>query len=173
MREFLEQQIAARRERLIVLDRERSAIESELRAYEDTLVQAGGTLPSASAERRPKCASLSRAWVAILQQLLGYKHFNASDIVLVGNRLNKEKILNKKQTPGSARAQLSLLTRKEIINRRGGGNYSFPEETKLWLQLRVNNDGTTAQPSVPYSKSPKTVGPELAARAQKTAGDAR
>jgi hypothetical protein len=163
MREYLEQQITARRQRLSVLERERSTLESELRAYEDALAQAGGT---AAVEDRSKCASLSRAWISIFKHLLGYKHFNASEIVLLANRLHKEKILKKKQSPGSARAQLSLLTKKGIINRRGGGNYYFPDETRVWLQLRKNDDATPASLNPIHPDAPKAIGPELAARAQ-------
>jgi hypothetical protein len=114
---------------------------------------------------KPICATLSRNWTAIFKQLLSYKHFNASEIVLVSNRLHKEKILNKKQTAGSARAQLSILTAKKVINRRGGGNYYFPEETKAWLEAQTNS-GASTQLAGSRSTSPKAFGPELAAQVQ-------
>jgi hypothetical protein len=170
MREYLEQQIAARRKRLSLLDQERSTVESELRAYEDALAQAGGN----SVRDHSQCASLSRGWITILKSLVGFKHFNASEIVLAANRLFKEKALKKKQTAGSARAQLSLLTKKGIINRRGGGNYSFSDEAKLWLTLKNKSEDTTVtlKEETP-SEALNQFGPELAARVQRTAGDAR
>jgi len=81
---------------------------------------------------------LSKAWTGILRRLCTYKHFRASDIMLISREFEKSGEINRAQTPGSTRAQLSHLTKKGVIKRLGGGNYRVSEQTKADLTRSRN-----------------------------------
>jgi hypothetical protein len=99
---------------------------------------------------------VTKAWALILHRLSGYKHFRATDAVLVSREFYKDGKINRIQTGGSARAQLSLLTRKGIIKRLGGGNYLVPDAGKRALeQLRAEKRLGRSRGN---SSSPKTAG---------------
>jgi hypothetical protein len=145
MRVFLQQKIIERRQRLIALDRERSAVQAELGVYEEMLANlpddptaaAEPTTDSSHLDDRVKL-NITRAWVAILDRLAPFKHFNASEVMLVARELFKEKILSKEQTKDGIRAQLSQYTKRGLIKRLGGGNYRLTEPTKASLILYSN-----------------------------------
>lgn len=101
-------------------------------AFLDDAVDSGQT-PTNSKSTNRSDVKLTKAWTAILGRLSTYKHFRGTDIVLVSRELQKNGSINRIQTPGSARAQLSHLTRKGMIKRLGGGNYCVTEQTKAVL----------------------------------------
>jgi hypothetical protein len=76
---------------------------------------------------------LTKAWTAILRRLCTYKHFRASDIILISREFQKNGEVDRIQTPGGTRAQLSHLTKKGIIKRLGGGNYRISDQAKTDL----------------------------------------
>ena len=76
---------------------------------------------------------LTKSWMLILRKLSTYKHFRASDIILVSRELFKDDKISRIQTPGSARAQLCQLTKRGITKRIGGGNYRVTDQTKRAL----------------------------------------
>lgn len=140
MTEYLEKQIAARRSRLASLEKERATLIAELTAYEDALANAADgagqiTLPASHRHQR-QLLPVSSAWRSILQQLAGFKHFNASDVKLIAQKLHSDGTLRKPQTSDGVRAQLSLYAKKQIVKRLGGGNYRLTERTKTALGLR-------------------------------------
>jgi hypothetical protein len=140
MRAYLEQKIVERRQRLAALDQERSVVAAELGVYEDMLFNlrddaAASELINESHLDHRVNLNITRAWVAILDRLATFKHFNASEVMLVARELFKEKIITKEQTRDGIRAQLSQYAKKGLIRRLGGGNYRLTESTKASLTL--------------------------------------
>ena len=90
-------------------------------------------------------------------------------MAIVAQELLKTGTIGKEQTRGGIRAQLSLLTKKKIIKRLGGGNYRVADDAKLnlWSHRAVR------QMQSRLSSASIEFGPEFTALAQKTAGDAR
>jgi hypothetical protein len=82
MRDYLETQIATRRERLAALDSERAKLVGELTAYQDALVRStDGSIDLTKFQEpveRSQPLPVLGAWLIILQRMAGYKHFNAS-----------------------------------------------------------------------------------------------
>jgi hypothetical protein len=140
MREYLESQVAARRLRLAALDTQRITVAAELATLEDALAQAtdhsipSTNSPVATVDR--SSLSVGTAWLTILERMAEFTHFNASDVGLAASQLYKDEKLKKPLTKDGIRAQLSILTRKRILKRRGGGNYLLTEETRLALGLK-------------------------------------
>jgi hypothetical protein len=139
MRDYLQTQIASRRQRLAMLDRERAELAGELVAYEDALAKSSdGDATNLEAIREPQQSlPVSRTWLTILSRLAEFTHFNANDIMLVARALHAENKLPKPQTNDGVRAQLSLFTKKGIIKRRGGGNYQLTDNTRARLETSV------------------------------------
>jgi hypothetical protein len=141
MSEYLQQQISTRRARLATLEKERVAIIAELSAYEDALANVVGDALHAPiigrGKQQNRVLPVSKGWCAILERLVSFKHFNASDVKLVAQQLIADGKLSKPQTNDGVRAQLSLYAKKGIISRRGNGSYILTEATKAALQTRV------------------------------------
>jgi hypothetical protein len=139
MRDYLEDQIATRRRRLAALDGERAKLIGELAAYEDALTNASDRSIDFATLKKPtdgqKSLSVSSAWRAILRRLANFKHFNASEVMLVARSLHADGILKKEQTNDGVRAQLSLYTKKGLIKRLGGGNYHLTNQTRAALEV--------------------------------------
>jgi hypothetical protein len=91
-------------------------------------------LPDAPKGPNAEQLSLTKAWTLILRRLSDYKHFRANDVILVSREFERDGKISRVQSPGSARAQLCLLTQKGIIKRLGGGNYFIPDSTKQALK---------------------------------------
>lgn len=85
---------------------------------------------SADASAKNSGVKLTKTWKEIIQRLSTYKHFRAADVILVSQALHKEGTISRTQTPGGARAQLCLLTKRGVIKRRGGGNYQVIPNAK-------------------------------------------
>lgn len=145
MSAYLEQQIATRRSRLATLDRQRATLLAELAAYEDALANlsdgsAHVVIPKSRSQQK-RLLPVSGAWRTILDHLVSFRHFNASDVKLIAQQLHKEGTLKKPQTNDGVRAQLSLYAKKQIIKRLGGGNYRLTDQTKAALTLRSSATG--------------------------------
>ncbi len=135
MSDYLQMQIATRRNRLEALDRERAKLTAELAAYEDALTSVGeGSLqiPKSHSHQR-RLLPIFGDWRAILENLVEFRHFNASDVKRVAKKLFEAGKLKKAQTSDLVRAQLSLYAKKHLIKRMGGGNYRLTEQTKVAL----------------------------------------
>jgi hypothetical protein len=137
MSEYLQQQISARRTRLAALEKERAAIIAELSAYEDALASVVGDAVRAPVvgqrKQQDRVLPVSKGWRAILERLVSFKHFSASDVKFVAQQLFTDGRLNKPQTNDGVRAQLSLYAKKGLISRRGNGSYILTEATKAVL----------------------------------------
>ena len=137
MSEYLQTQIAARRNRLASLDRERATLIAELSAYEDALANEANSSAEfnlrGNYKERERSLPVSKAWRAILQRLADFRHFNASDVKLVAQKLYDDGTLKKPQTNDGVRAQLSLYAKKGIIRRKGGGSYLLTDQTRSAL----------------------------------------
>jgi hypothetical protein len=122
----------------------------------ETLGDGGSIRPLTTTESGDRGdLKVTKAWALILRKLSTYKHFRATDAVLVSREFHKDGKINRIQTSGSARAQLCLLTRKGVIRRLGGGNYIVPDETKRALtQLRAKRLGRSRR----HGSSPDTAG---------------
>jgi hypothetical protein len=144
----LENQIKARRKRLADLDQERSELLDQLLRDVSTLVNQNSKSrrkellhhPTKEVEFEP--LNISRNWTAILTRLSGFRTFNASEVGLIVRTLRNEEATDEKrmrpQTLGNIRSQLSLLTKRNIIKRLGGGNYRLTEQTKKVLTAADN-----------------------------------
>src|ERR1700724_2670251 len=99
MRDYLETQIASRRKRLAALDSERATLVGELTAYEDALAKSTDGSIDLTKFKEPTERSQSlpvlRAWLVILQRMADFKHFNASEVMLVARTLYDEEKLRK------------------------------------------------------------------------------
>jgi len=174
MRDYLEQQIELRRQRLATLDQERMTLMGELRAYEDALSHSeGGRVQESSAAQARRSdesegsehrVQLSSAWRTLLSKLADFSHFTVDDVMLIAREMGKE------QTAESIRSQLSLYTRKGIVTRLTVGKYRLTRSTKAALELHTADKTAT---SSDQSSVASKLGPELAALAQEAAGDAR
>jgi hypothetical protein len=103
--------------------------------------------------------NLSPAWVAILARLSKFKHFNASDVILISRELNKQQDTIKIQSHGNVRFQLSAYVKSRLIDRLGNGDYRVSDKTRIALELIA-----VAKSSLQIK--PNEFGPELAALAQ-------
>jgi hypothetical protein len=143
MRDYFEQQITSRRNRLAALERERAVLAAEIAAYQDALAKtAEGSigLIETSSTSKEEILPVSKAWRTILTRMAGFTHFNAREVLLAATVLNNEGKLNKPQTREGVRAQLSLYTKKGFLQRLGGGNYRLAEKTRVTLGLSVKTD---------------------------------
>lgn len=100
---------------------------------------------------------VSKNWRAILGYFVDAKRFRAREVIHVSNRLHKEGRISRGQTAGSARFQLAALEKRGVLRRLGGGNYNLSDRARTEL----------------YQMRDQAAGPELAALAQVSAGDAR
>jgi hypothetical protein len=153
MRDYLETQIASRRERLAALDSERAKLVGELTAYQDALANStDGSIDLTKLKEpaeRYQPLPVFQAWLIILQRMADYKHFNASEVMLVARTLYDEGKLRKPQTNDGVRAQLSLYAKKGIIKRIGGGNYQLTDKSKTSLELSVGKGAQADQGAGP------------------------
>jgi len=140
----LEAQIDDRRKRLIALERERAKLVDELLRDVSALARAkmrsrdNREAHAPDLEADPPPLRISRSWVCILKRLSGFRTFNASEVEIAVRALRaEEKNEDKKmrlQRPGSIRSQLTLLTRKGILKRLGGGNYRISDQVKKAIE---------------------------------------
>ena len=139
----LEAHIDDYRKRLIALDKERARLVDELFRDVARLAKTQADFHGGEIEEigRPPLR-VSRSWASILKRLSGFTSFNAGDVEIVVRALRSEEENEEKkmrfQKPGNIRSQLSLLTRKGILKRRGGGNYHVTAQTKKLLDLLGN-----------------------------------
>src|SRR5262245_11256614 len=176
MRDYLETQIAMRRQRLAALDHERSTVMAEIRAYEDALAHVDEDATVASGQTRKEASkrssrlsnqeslNLSPTWIALLRRLASFKHFNASEVILVARELHKEQSAIKEQSWSNVRSQLSIYTKRGIIMRLGGGNYRLSDKTKTALTVRKEESGQNSRTDSRLLT--EEFGPELPALAQ-------
>jgi len=139
-REYLETQIATRRQRLAALDKERAALVGELVAYEDVLANSENEpLSETASGGAPLYHALpvSHAWRTILERMAAFRFFNAGDVELATRTLHNDGKLKKPVTRDGVRAQLSIYTKKGILRRRGGGHYLLTDSTKAALELNA------------------------------------
>jgi hypothetical protein len=117
----LEAQIDDYRKRLIALDKERARLVDEL--FRDV-------------------ATLAKTHANFHGGEIDFSSFNASDVEIVVRAIRSDEENEEKkmrvQRAGNIRSQLSLLTRKGILKRRGGGNYYVTAQTKKLLDLIRN-----------------------------------
>lgn len=126
------QHVSVLRRRLAAAERVRDRAYTELMAFLDTVTeddirQSSAGLPSAPLN----VIRVSKAWTKILQRLSQYKRFRVTDAVTESRRLFDEDEITRPQTSGGARAQLSLLAKKGIVKRLGGGNYELAAQAKV------------------------------------------
>jgi hypothetical protein len=126
------QHVSVLRRRLAAAERQRDRAYAQLMAFldtvtEDDITRSSAPLPTSSINS----IRVSKAWTKILQQLCRYKRFRVSDAVIESQRLSKLDKIARVQTPGSARAQISLLAKKGIVKRLGGGNYELSAQAKV------------------------------------------
>jgi hypothetical protein len=140
MRDYFEQQIASRRNRLAALDRERAVLAGEIAAYLDALSKTTDDSIETSPSPKEEILPVSKAWRTILTRMSGFTHFNAREVLLAATVLNNEGKLKKPQTREGVRAQLSLYTKKGFLQRLGGGNYRLAEKTRVTLELSIKTD---------------------------------
>jgi hypothetical protein len=133
MNEYLQMQIANRRDRLSLIDKERALLIAELAAYEDALAHGSSVQLAVPKSHKGNELRVSKAWRAILQRLAEFRHFNASDVKLVAQELYNDGKLKKSQTNDGVRAQLSLYAKRGLVRRRGNGSYLLTEKTKAAL----------------------------------------
>jgi hypothetical protein len=136
MREHVELLIFLCRQRMVELDTELSALAEEIRDYNRILAASSKTeLVPAASKAINRWLGLSPSWLAILARLARYKHFRASDMVLVSRELHKQNDAIKEQNLNNARYQLSAYTKKGLIQRLGGANYRVAEKCRTSLEL--------------------------------------
>jgi hypothetical protein len=126
------QHISILRRRLALAERQRDRAYARLMAFldtvtEDDIARSPGGLPVSPINS----VRVSKTWAKILQRLSRYKRFRAADAVIESHRLLKNNQIGRPQTPGGARAQLSLLAKKGIVKRLGGGNYELTAQAKV------------------------------------------
>jgi hypothetical protein len=177
MREYLETQIGKRRQRLAAIDTERNQLSAELTALEAALEHSqdpaneadlnDANRPKSRLSKRPSF-NLSPTWVAILERLSGFQHFNARDVRQIAATLHREQTAIKEQTYGNVRVQFSLYTKRGILKRLGGGNYKVSEMAKIALRACKT---ITSTPSLVVTAHSKNLRPTSSV--QKSAGDAR
>jgi hypothetical protein len=139
----LEAQIDDYRKRLIALDKERARLVDELFRDVATLAKTHANFHGGEIEETGRTPlRVSRNWASILKRLSDFSSFNASDVEIVVRAIRSDEENEEKkmrvQRAGNIRSQLSLLTRKGILKRRGGGNYYVTAQTKKLLDLIRN-----------------------------------
>ena len=120
--------------RLAALEEERARLVSELGSagyWSNSRTDAADRGAGWDSTAHPR---LGHAWTLILTELISYRHFRANDVMRISLTLMKEGRILRDQSHASARAQLSHLTKKGVVNRLGGGNYRVSEGSKKYLR---------------------------------------
>jgi hypothetical protein len=150
-------ELRARHKRLAAIDRERSQLMREILGLLKTFSIGSGE------DHGDGLPRISRNWSVILSYLATFDYFTHEDVVVTVNTLrlrepDPEKKI-KPQTASNVRTQLSLLTKRGILTRVGGGRYQVAQAAKH----RLKNLETT---KTNLDQAGQGFGP-------RTAGDAR
>jgi hypothetical protein len=172
MRPYIESRISSKRARLQELDREKLAVEAELRAYEDMLnhlespaSQNGKLVVEAvrsgrSVDRASSIPSeMTPSWRKILSALDGMgRSFDAAEIVKVADSVGEPtKMVN-------ARSQLYQWEKKHIIQRVRKGRYKLAPKGQETVRKNEGPDAVTSGPqeiTLPSDQTGRSSRPEF------------
>ena len=141
MASYIETQIAERRKALADLDRRRTVLEAELRAYEDVLThelaqqtaqhervngadRADGADDDEGQTIRAAFDRLSGDWQKVVRTLILRQTFRANEMYDVGMKQGMA------VTMPNVRSQLTLLTARGILRRVAAGEYAVADELR-------------------------------------------
>ncbi len=154
MKEYLEHQISELGQRLSELDRERISVQSELRAYKNTLERFLSEQKDAPEQRKPLASAaaadspasssafkMSSSWVNIFHALHeSGKSFNAADIMAMAEKMEFD------TKTKNIRAQIFVYKKRGFVRKVNRGRYTVTDKGFARFEKERGSNALTSEP---------------------------